>query len=140
MNNEENGIDIESFNTVSDCEVAHELELLGPDLMTSTGIFLMVLGEHADRVVTHFKTNTKKYIAGAKIAEKQGKEDEFSERLIDNQLQTEVKGAAIRVTGWRGPKQAFNQDLLQAALTRNPHWIKQINKFSGTIGNFTKKQ
>ncbi|MBX9869283.1 MAG: hypothetical protein K2X63_05755 [Burkholderiaceae bacterium] len=140
MTNEQKLVDINSFDTVSDCEVAHEMELLQPDLMTGTGIFLMVLGAHADCVAAHFKANTKKYIAGSKVAEKQNKEAEFSERLIDNSLQNEVDGAAIRVNGWRNVTQPFSQDTLKAALKRNPQWIAQINKFSDSIGNFTKKQ
>lgn len=138
IQNQDGLVDIDVFDAAGDCETAQELELLGVDGITTTGIKLLVLGEHAERVEKFFKTKTKQFVSASEIAKKQGKESEFSAKLIDNSLDREVDGAAVRVTGWLGVKQPFADALLKHALKRNPHWIPQINKFSSSIGNFTK--
>lgn len=132
-------VDLDDLNAVADCEVPQELELMSADLVTSTGIRVLVLGAHAQRVASFFKGKTKQYVAGSEIAKKQKKEIEFAQSLIENSNNNEVDGAAIRVTGWKGVKQDFSQDILKLALARNPHWITQINSFSESVANFTKK-
>ena len=138
MTNEKTGIDILGFDTVSQCENAHELAMLAPDDMTETGISFMVLGSHADVVKAHFKQKTKAFMTKSAIAEKQGKSEEFTEKLVDAKDQNEIDGAAVRVVGWVGVKQEFTPALLKQVLAKNPHWISQIVKFSENIGNFTK--
>lgn len=132
-------VDLDDLNALADCEVPQELELMSADMVVSTGIVVFVLGAHAEKVAAFFKGKTKKYIAGSEIAKKQNKEVEFAQSLIENSKATEVDGAAIRVTGWKGVKQEFSEATLKRALDRNPHWITQINKFSESVGNFTKK-
>ncbi len=132
-------VDLNALDAVADCEIPQELELMSADLITSTGIKVLVLGAHAERVVTYFNGKSKKFVASSEMAKKQNREIEFTQSLIDNGKKNEVDGAAIRVTGWLGVKQDFSEDLLKNALARNPHWITQINKFSESVGNFTKK-
>jgi hypothetical protein len=139
MTKENQLLDIESFNSVADCEKGSEMELMKADGMTGEGVFLMVLGAQSDIVLQHTKANTKRVIAGRNIAEKQKKETEFTDRLIDASDTKAINDAAILVTGWRGVKQDYSTELLKVVLKRNPHWIDQINKFSETIANFTMK-
>ena len=131
------GVDILGFDTVSGCENAQPMELLAADGMTKIGISLMVLGSHADVVKKHFKDKAKRFMTSSAMAEKQGKQDQFTEKLVDAKETNEIEGAAVRVTGWVGVKQDFSQDLLKQALTKNPHWIEQVVKFSENVGNFT---
>lgn len=135
---QENTIDILGFDTVAQCENTQELMMLAADGFTETGVTFHVLGSHADAVKEHFKKKTKSFMSRSAIAEKQGKTEEFSEKLVDAKDQNEVEGAAVRVTGWSGVKQVFSPELLKQVLARNPHWITQIVKFSENIGNFTK--
>jgi hypothetical protein len=130
--------DIESFNSVAACEIGQELELLQPDGLTPVGIFVTVLGAQANQVVQQQNAQTKKVISAMKMAEKQNKETELTERLIDSRATSEILSCVGRVTGWRNVTQPFSVDLMKSALARNPHWIKQINEFSESIGNFTK--
>lgn len=139
MTKEVISVDIDSFNSVEDCETAHELELLNPDMLTSTGIVLLVLGAHSEQVVKHSKTNVKKYIGASEMAKKQKREAEFTDKLVDTRDQTEIDSSANRVVGWLNVTQEFSQALLKAALKRNPLWIGQINDFSEAVGNFTKR-
>lgn len=132
--------DIDSFNTVAACEIGQELELLQPDGLTCVGIYLTVLGAQADKVVQQQNLQAKKLIGAMKIAEKQNKESELTSRLVDTRIQNDIESCANRVTGWRNVTQPFSVDLMKSALARNPHWVKQINDFSESIGNFTKAQ
>jgi len=137
MTKENLGVDILGFDVVTPCETAHDLMMLKEDDMTETGITFQVLGAHADVVKAHFKEKTKAYMTKSSVAEKQGKTDEFTGKLIDSKEQNEIEGAAIRVVGWDA-KQDFSKQLLKQVLAKNPHWIGQIVKFSENIGNFTK--
>lgn len=137
MKNENTGVDILGFDVVTPCETAQPLMLLKEDDMTETGITVFVLGAHADVVKSHFKQKTQDFMIKSAQAEKQGKIDEFTAKLVQAKDVNEISGAAIRVTGWDA-KQEFTPALLKQVLAKNPHWITQIVKCSENIGNFTK--
>lgn len=134
---ETSGVDILSFDAVTPCETAQPLMMKTPT-GKDTGITLFVLGEHADVVKKYLASNAKKVLAADFAAKKLGREEEFTNNMIDNRDETEVNGAAVRVTGWDGVAQSFDVKILKKALEKNPHWITDIVKYSGTIGNFTK--
>lgn len=131
--------DIESFDSVSECEKGAELELMHDDGITPVGIFLTVLGDQADVVAKHSRAASKRYLGGMKIAEKQKKETEFTEKMIDSSQANDIESALVRITGWRQVTKPYSVDLMRTALKRNPHWIAQVHKFSANIGNFTVK-
>lgn len=135
----ENKFDIESFNSVAACEQGNEMEVMQPDGITGLGIFFNVLGAQSDVVTQSVKASSKRYLAGRNIAEKQNKEAEFTNKIIDASDSKAINDAVIRVTGWRGVQQEYSPDLLKAVLKRNPHWIEQIFKYSEAIGNFPMK-
>ncbi len=131
-------VDILGFDATSPCEVAQELALKNVDDETFSGVTLLIIGDHADRVKKHFYKDAKSTAVSARHAEKSGKVDDFMEKTIDKRESKEIDGAAIRVTGWMGVKQEFNETLLKTVLAKNPHWVRQIVKFSENLGNFIK--
>ena len=133
-----NTVDILAFNAVTPCEVSQPLKMLAVDGYTETPITFLIVGAHASAVKTHLASKTKRFMSSSAIAEKQGKTEEFTEKLVDAKDKNEIEGAAVRVTGWEGATQEFSQALLKQVLANNPHWIGQIIKFSDNIGNFTK--
>lgn len=131
-------LDILSFDAVADSEAGSELELMQPDGQTSTGIFLTIIGKHADAVTQWQSKLMDKKQREAMLAHKSGKPAPAQSAEERNAMN--IEGTALRVTGWRGVKQEFSQDLLRKALARNPHWIPQILDHSEDVGNFSQKQ
>lgn len=131
-------VDILAFDATSPCEVAQECAMKNVDDETFSGVTFLVVGDHADRVKKHFYRDAKGTAVAARRAEKSGKVDEFMEHTIDKREPKEIDGAAVRVTGWVGVQQEFSEALLKTVLAKNPHWIRQVVKFSENLGNFIK--
>lgn len=131
-------LDILDFDAVKQSEHDHEFELKHLDGVTGTGITLLVVGKHAD-VVTKFTAKiVNQQQREAMLAHKSGKP--IPVRPLEEIRAQNIEAAALRVTGWRGVKQPFSQELMRQALTRNPHWVEQIVEESDAVGNFFKKQ
>lgn len=131
-------LDILSFDAVKLSEHDYEFELKHIDEITGTGVFVKVIGKHAD-VVTRFTDRlVNEQQRAAMLAHKSGKQ--LPAKSMEELRAQNIEAAALRVTGWRGVKQEFSQDLMRKALLRNPHWIDQIIKESDAVGNFFKPQ
>lgn len=128
-------IDITAFDSVGKCEQGQPLEIKDEN-GEETGVILMVLGKHADVVTKWFSRVVNASMREQQQAQKRGKL--VDPKSLDEIRAQNIDGAAVRITGWRGPKQAFDVDLLKSALGRNPHWIDQVIEFSDDMGNFTK--
>jgi hypothetical protein len=126
-------IDILSFDAVSDCEQGYDLELLDKDGVTPTGITVTVIGSKADSVQQWTSRVYSKMRQAEDLAKRKGQEV----KVDLNELRSQnIDGAALRVTGWKGVKQAFERELLKQALARNDHWVDQILEASNDLGNF----
>lgn len=131
-------LDILDFDAVKLSEHDHEFELKHLDGETGTGIFLKVVGKHAD-VATKFTAKiVNQQQREAMLAHKSGKP--VQPKPLEELKAQNIEGTALRVTGWRNVKQPFSQELMRQALARNPHWIEQIIEESDSIGNFFKPQ
>lgn len=131
-------LDILDFDAVKQSEHDHEFELKHLDGLTGTGVFVKVIGKHAD-VVTKFTARIiNEQQRAAMLAHKSGKP--VPPKPLEELKAQNIEGAALRVTGWRNVKQPFSQELMRQALSRNPHWIDQIIEESDSIGNFFKPQ
>jgi len=129
-------LDITSFDAVADSDGGFEFELLGTDGMTGTGVYVTVLGRHADAVVAWgnkvFNATTRE----TQMAARKGKMVE--PKTLDELRDQNIEGAVIRVTGWRNVAQDYTAELMKKTLLRNPHWLGQIVEQSENLANFTK--
>jgi len=130
-------LDLESFDAVVESEGGYEFELKQTDGITGTGVFVTVLGKHADVVVKWTTNLINAWNREQALAKRKGKDVE--PKSLDELREQNIEGCAIRVTGLRGIKQEFSADLLKRALKRNPHWVEQIVNESDDLGNFPKK-
>lgn len=129
-------VDITSYDSVAASEMAHEFELEGVD-GDGTGVFVSVIGGHADAIVKWTSKIIHQAQREAAIAKKAGKPEPF--KTLEELREQNLEGAVLRVTGWRNVKQPYTPDLMKQALRRNPHWVNQIISESDDLGNFTKK-
>lgn len=128
-------LSILNFDAVSESEAGTPLAILNPD-GTETGLTLQVIGDNSDAVQKFSAKVIREIRAADARAKKAGKEMELDLEKINEQ---NVEGASIRVIGWSGVDEAFDRELLKTVLRKNPHWVKQINDFSGDLANFMKK-
>lgn len=126
-------VDITQFDAVTACEKGHQFELKSTD-GSATGIKLTVLGRHADPVNKWVNKIINQSMRDQQMAARRGKTVE--PKSLDELRDQNIEGACVRVIGWTGVKQTFDQDLLRSALKRNPHWVDQIIEESDNLGNF----
>lgn len=128
-------VDIGDFDAVTLNNKGFTFELMGLDGVTGTGVHVTVQGKHADEVFKWQSATVAKATQEVLMANRSGKQPKV--KSMEDLRDQNVEGAAIRVTGWSGPKQTFDRALLKSALMRNPHWIDQIIEESDNMGNFT---
>lgn len=126
-------IDITAFDLVGACETGHSFELRNPD-GSVTGISVTVLGGFAPEVVAWSTAVAEKFMNEQRMAQRKGKSAKA--KTTDELKAQNIDGAVVRVSGWVGVRQPFTQELLRAALNRNPHWVAQIVDESENLGNF----
>ena len=131
-------VDIMSFDAVSESEAGYEFELKSKDEITGTGVFVTVLGKHADSVNKWATKIVNTQIRENQIAARKGKQ--VDPKSLEEIKEQNIEGAVLRVTGWRNVSQPFSKELLTTVLKRNPHFIDQIIQESDNLGNFTQAQ
>lgn len=130
--------DILGFDAVARSEQGREIELLCEDGLTGTGVFVTIIGKHAEAVSrwnAKLINEAQKEVALAQRTGKMSPPKPIEELRLRN-----IEGAALRVVAWRNVKQGFSQELMRASLARNPHWVDQIVEESDKVGNFMQKQ
>lgn len=135
MNNQAQAIDITTFDAVSESEEGYEFELKAKDEITGTGVFLTIVGKHADVVTKWVSKLVNTSLREQNMAQRKGKQVEA--KSLEELREQNLEGAVLRVTGWRNVSQPFSKELLTTVLKRNPHFIDQIIAESDNLGNFT---
>lgn len=130
--------DILGFDAVARSEQGIEIELLREDNMTGSGVVVTIIGKHAETVTRWSAKLINEAQREAALAQRSGKMP--PPKPIEELRLRNVEGAALRVIGWRNVKQSFSQELMRAALVRNPHWIDQIVEESDKAANFMQRQ
>ena len=128
-------IDILSFDAVKDSEQGFDLTLKNAD-GSDSGVVLVVLGKHSDKVTAWTKKKFNEYQRDAEMAKRRGKEVE--PKSLDDLEEFNLSNAIVRVSGWKNVEQEFSEDLLKGALKRNPHWLEQVIEASDDAANFIK--
>jgi len=135
---ETSSIDILTFDAVKACENGFEFQLIGEDGETKTGVFLTVLGKHADPV-NKWINKTINDTTKAQIMAMR-KQKNVDPKSLDDIKAQNIEAALVRVVGWRNVKQEFTKDLMRQVLQRNPHFVDQIIDTSDDLANFSKAQ
>ena len=123
---------LDSFNTVAAINKGEPLELFF--LGEPTGVSLIVVGSHSDKVKAFQTALTIAYARRSKMAEKKGTETELMVSYIEVDDEARLKNACVRVTGWTGMEPEFNEANLKQFLINNPQWIQEVIDFSTELG------
>ena len=125
-------LDLNSFDTVGDNNKGEKFELVFKG--SATGVFLTVLGKHADVVKLHQTELNKEYARKAKFAEKKGTEADLLVSILDKSDEQSIKNACVRVIAWEGLKEEFNLENLNKLFSKNPQWVDEVVNFSDDLG------
>jgi hypothetical protein len=130
-------VSLDDLDLVSECSDSYEFELQdakGKD----TGIFISVVGSHAEKVRSWQFKRTNEIRTRMAIAKRKGKENDIT--LAEDDAELGAESMAIRVTGWRGIKEECNFQNAVKLCYRNPVFAEQIFRESENLANFTKSK
>lgn len=130
-------LSLNDLDVTKSCEIEHEFEVVDDATGKGTGIFLTVIGGHAQRIVDF----TKKEMNARRVAEAmnhkrdpRGKSPVVVKIEEDIEFSTEL--VAMRVTGWRGIEEPYSHENAVRLCTINPPIKEQILAVSEDLKNF----
>lgn len=126
----------DDLNLNKKCEEAVEVEYVMAD-GTKTGVFLSVIGKHAEKVQRFSMKHLDKMRAFAENSNKQGKSALISS---EENLDYIIKDAAIRIAGWRGINQEFSPEGAEQLCRINSEIRQLVVDTSNDLANFTKSK
>lgn len=126
-------VDITEFDLVAACTSGHPFVLKNPN-GSETGITVIIRGSYAPEVTKYTSARAQKFINEQRMASRRGKTPPAPS--LDEMTADNIAGAVVRVAGWLGVKQDYDEDLMRSALKKNPHWVTQIIEESDSLGNF----
>lgn len=121
------------------CEVAHEFEVKDEVTGRGTGIFLSVIGGHAQRILDFSKEEVNARRVAEAMAEKRdprGKNPQAKVIPIENDIKFSTELVAMRIVGWRGISEPYTHENAVRLCTINPPIKEQILAVSEDLKNF----
>lgn len=121
------------------CEIAHEFEVVDEVTGKGTGLFLSVIGGHAQKILDFSKEEMNARRVAEAMAEKRdprGKNPQAKVVPIERDIQFSTELVALRVVGWRGIKEPYTHENAVKLCTINPPIKEQILAKSEDLKNF----
>lgn len=112
-----------------------DMELLRPD-GTGMGVFIKVLGEHAEKVQIFLRRAVNDQRQRAFISAK--RKGGFEPTPVEDDISFNVESAMVRTIGWIGIDEAFTPDNARLLFQTNEEARNQVIAASRDIGNFMK--
>lgn len=133
------GVSLDALNARKASEEAHEFEYTLAD-GSRTGIFLSVLGGHAQAVVskTNELINDRRRKEAARDAQAQIDRSVDTFTPFENEVEFTQRLAAVRLVNWRGIDEECTPDLALKLCQINPDITAQILSRSNNLGNYMK--
>lgn len=128
---------LNDLNITKSCEQGFEFEVTDENTGKGTGIFLTVIGAHAQRILDFTKKSLNERRIAEAMAEKRdprGKQPRA--RPIEEDIEFGTELVALRVIGWRGIKEEYTHERAVELCTINPTIKEQILAKSEDLSNF----
>ncbi len=130
-------VSIEDLNLSRQCEEEYEFEYVDP-AGNNTGVFISVIGRHADRVRKFNSQEVNKMRRQRMLAAKKGNKDDFTP--IEEDLDYLINDAAVRISKWRGIDQECTHENARKLCEINSLIREQVVDNSNDLANFTKSK
>jgi hypothetical protein len=119
------------------CEKPYEFEVTNEIDGKGTGLFLSVVGAHAQRVLNLIqKTVDERRVAEAMAEKRDPRGKQVHVRPIKEDIDYSTELVAVRVVGWRGIKEEYSPERAIKLCTINPGIKEQILAASEELRNF----
>lgn len=132
-------ISLKDLNVSKACEVGFEFEVKDELTGKGTGIFLTVIGGHAQAILDFSKKELNARRVAQAMAEKRdprGKNPEAKVVPIEDDIEFSTEMVAIRVVAWRGIEEPYTHENAVNLCTINPPIKEQILAVSEDLRNF----
>jgi len=130
-------ISFEALDISKPCEQGYEFEYISDATGKPTGVFITVLGSHAEKVKAWVRRELNRMRQREALMTKKGK-DEI--RQIEDDEQFAIESAAIRIIGWRGIDKDYTPQLAITLCEINPEIRQQVIAKSDELANFIKSK
>jgi hypothetical protein len=128
---------LDDLNVTKSCDTPFEFEVTDDQTGKGTGIFLSVIGGHAQRILDFIQTTMNERRTADAMAEKRdprGKQIHIVP--IEDDIAYSTALVAMRVVGWRGIKDPYTPEGAVKLCTINPPIKEQILAKSENLANF----
>ena len=132
-------MDIEALNYVEMSETGFEFEFLDVSNGNGTGLFITVIGEHAEQVQEWKRKTINSMRNRDFLLLKKGK-DEY--RKYEEDVSSSLDSAVARIIGFRGISEngkpaEFSKETARRLCSINPEILNQVLETSNMMSNFT---
>lgn len=128
-------VSLDSLNLEKDCEQGYEFELVNVTGKGS-GIFLTVLGQHAEEPKKAIRKRLNAEITQNAMLQKRGKD--IPVRMVEDLRDDNLHDAAVYVIGWKGITEPCNLDNVMKLFRINQEYMRQAIEESQKLENFTR--
>lgn len=128
---------LDDLNVTKSCEVPFEFEVTDDTTGKGIGLFLSVVGAHAERVqnlVT--KAANERRTADAMAEKRDPRNKTVKVHTVEEDIAFSTELVAIRVVAWRGVKEDYSPEGAIKLCTINPTIKEQILAKSENLANF----
>ena len=133
----EKTVSLESLNLSKDCEQGYEFELV--DVKgNGSGIFLTVLGQHAEEPKKAIRKRLNAEITQNAMLQKRGKD--VPVKTIETLRDDNLHDSAVYVTGWKGITEPCTLENVIKLFTINQEFMRQAIEESQKLENFTQSK
>jgi len=131
-------ISLNDLDVTRACDTPHEFEVVDDSTGKGLGVYLSVLGAHAQVIADYTVKSLNERRLATALAEKRdprGKNPVVVPVEDDIEFSTEL--VALRVVGWRGISEPYSHENAIRLCTKNPSIKEQILAHSEKMANFT---
>ena len=127
-------VSLDSLNLSKDCEQGFEFELV--DVKgRGTGIFLTVLGQHAEEPKAAIRKRLNAEITQNAMLQKRGKDAPI--KLVEDLRDDNLHDSAVYVTAWKGITEPCTLENVIKLFKINQEYMRQAIEESQRLENFT---
>lgn len=132
-------LSLDDLDVSKACEVAYEFEVKNEITGKGTGVFLTVIGGHAQKILDYSKKEMNARRVAEAMADKRdprGKNPEAKVIPIEQDIEFSTELVAMRIVGWRGISDPYTHENAVRLCKINPPIKEQILAVSEDLKNF----
>jgi hypothetical protein len=130
-------LSLKDLDVAQACEVPFEFEVKDEVTGKGTGLFLTVVGSHAERILDFTKKAlNERRVAEAMAAKRDPRGRNAKPVPVEEDIEFSTEIVALRVVGWRGIEEPYSHENAIKLCTINPPIKEQILAVSEDLKNF----